>query len=212
MTFKLVFSILTIAIISCKEVPKDKKVSHARTSIDTSKDYSKILTELEKASIEKKYDTIGELIKTISFNVKTENKKDFEDGIIPWANIENPENDLPNLINRNEIVIAESTVTIIIDYPLTNEYKFDLTSKFGFTRGQLLKEISKNYFKVYNEEEATASIKTIPVKKRTKTYNRNQTNGKYGIWGHDIGDLDLTEILVYKTTNGQIVLSLNMES
>ena len=43
-------------------------------------------------------------------------------------------------------------------------------------------------------------------------YNRNETNGKYGIWGHDIADLVLADILVYKTADGQIILSLEMES
>jgi hypothetical protein len=43
-------------------------------------------------------------------------------------------------------------------------------------------------------------------------YNRNQPKGKYGIWGHDIADLVLSEILVCKTTNGQFVFALNIES
>jgi hypothetical protein len=43
-------------------------------------------------------------------------------------------------------------------------------------------------------------------------YNRNETNGKYGIWGHDIADLDISGISVYKTKNGEIILTLNIES
>lgn len=87
-----------------------------------------------------------------------------------------------------------------------------MTPKKGFTRAQLLKEISKNYYKLYAAEEKTANIKTVPVNERKTMYNRNETNGKYGIWGHDISDLVLAEILVYKTANGQIVLTLNIES
>ena len=87
-----------------------------------------------------------------------------------------------------------------------------MTSDKGFTRQRLLQEISNNYYKLYDEEEKSATIKTIHLDKRTTMYNRNQTNGKYGVWGHDIADLVLTEILVYKTVTGQIVLSLEIES
>jgi hypothetical protein len=210
MRIKLFIFILTFTLLACNEVSKEKV--NSSTGDTTADDYSTILTEREKASFDRQPDNVGELLTTISFSVKTNNKKDFENGIIPWASIEKPENDVAQLVDRNKIVIPESKLTIIIDYPLTNEYRFDLESKNGFTREQLLMEISKNYYKLYEEEEISATIKTIPVDKRTTMYNRNQTNGKYGIWGHDIADLVLSEILVYKTTNGQIILSLSIES
>ena len=100
----------------------------------------------------------------------------------------------------------------MIDYPLTKEFRFDAESKIGFTRAQLLRDISSAYYKIYEEEECTTNIKTIPAEKRTTTYNRNYTNGTYGIWGHDIADLVLAEILVYKESGGKIILSLNIES
>jgi hypothetical protein len=214
MTIKLFTLILTFILLACNETPKAKITSGANAPAGdtTHDDYSTILAEREKASFDRQPDNVGELLTTISFNVKTNNKKDFENGIIPWASIEKPENEIAQLIDRNKIVIPEDKLTIIIDYPLTNEYRFDLQSKNGFTREQLLKEISKNYYKLYDEEEKSATIKTIPVDKRTTMYNRNQTNGKYGIWGHDIADLVLSEILVYKATNGQIILSLSIES
>ncbi len=87
-----------------------------------------------------------------------------------------------------------------------------LQSAKGFTRGQLLIEISKHYYKLYDEEEQTATVKTIPINQRTTMYNRNQTNGKYGVWGHDIADLDLSEITVYKNKKGETVLLLGIES
>ena len=201
-------------ILGCNEnLKKTQSAKIAVASVDTSVDnYSKILVDREKRSTEKQTATIGVLINTISFEVRTDNKKDFEDGIIHWASIENPDLDIRRLVDKDKIVISESRITIIIDYPLTNEYKFELKSKNGFTRQQLLKEISKSYYQIYDEEEKTATIKTIPIDKRTKMYNRNETNGKYGIWGHDIADLVLADILVYKTESGEIVLSLDMES
>ncbi|MEO5942803.1 MAG: hypothetical protein ABIP30_15525 [Ferruginibacter sp.] len=198
--------LLTISFLSCKG-----QAQKAAPKQDL-KDPITIIQENEKKSTEKQNDNLGELISTISFKVKTDNKKDYEDGFIPWASLEKPKQDIPNLYNKDEIVIKDTVIKIIIDYPLTNQYEFSLTSTNGFTRQQLLLEISNHYFELYDEEEKTATIKTIPIAKRKTMYNRNQTDGKYGIWGHDIADLVLDEILVYKTTGGQIVLSLNIES
>jgi hypothetical protein len=85
------------------------------------------------------------------------------------------------------------------------------TSK-GFTIKQLVLEISKKYNEIYNEEEKSARTKTIPVDKRKGLINRNETDGKYGVWGHDIGDLDLSSIEVYKTKDGKFQIVLGIES
>lgn len=197
--------ILTVSFLSCKgQIEKIKPVKDLKDPIA-------VIEENEKKSIEKQNDDLGELVATISFKVKTDNKKDYEDGFIPWASIEKPTHDVPNLYNKDEVVIKETSIKIIIDYPVTTQYEFTLISAKGFTRQQLLSEISNHYYKLYEEEEKSATIKTVPIKKRTTMYNRNQTNGKYGIWGHDIADLDLSEILVYKK-NGEFILILNIES
>ncbi len=174
------------------------------------KDYVQILTEKEKTYSQKLRPDLGEQIGAIVFCVKTTDK-DFEDGVIPWVSIANPDEELKNLIGKNDLVIKESKVIITIDYPLTNPCIFDLESAAGFTRAQLLTEISKKYNEIYADEEKSASVKTVPEDKR-EIHNRNETNGKYGIWGHDITDLALSEILVYKTSSGQLKLTLTIES
>jgi hypothetical protein len=198
--------LLTVLFIGCNGQSQKKNLDSQL------KDPIKVIQEREQVSAEKQYDNLGELISTIEFGVRTDNKTDFEDGIIPWASLQNPESDIPNLIDKDEVVIKQASIKIIIDYPLTNQYEFTLNSDKGFTRTQLLSQISKHYFKVFEEEEESATVKTIPVDKRTTMYNRNETDGKYGIWGHDIADLVLSSISVYKTTNGETVLSLNIES
>jgi hypothetical protein len=203
---KYILLILTISLISCNEQKKQSNLN-AET-----KDPIEFIQENEKKSMEKQYGNLGDLISTIEFKVKTENKKDYTDGFIPWASLENPKQDIPNLVEKEKIVIKQSLIKIIIDYPLTNQYEFTLTSNEGFSREQLLLEISNHYYKVFEEEEKTATIKTTPIDKRTTMYNRNQTNGKYGIWGHDIADLVLSSINVYKTKNGEIILTLGIES
>lgn len=177
-----------------------------------SKDPILLVQENEAKAIEKKNENMGELIAKISFQVKNKDKEIFEDGFVPWINIEKAKEEIPYLFKKDEIVIKDNSVKIIIDYPLTNQYEFTLTSNNGFTRQRLCAEISAHYFKLYADEEESATIKTIPIDKRTTMYNRNQTNGKYGIWGHDIADLSLAEILVYKSADGHIILTLGIES
>ena len=206
-------SILIIIFFSCNNSSSGRKLNIEKSLIDTTiNDYEKIITEREQASAEKQTDYLGTLVAKISFNVKTNNNQDFEDGIQPWISIEDPAKDLPQLIDKETVIIPDTSITIIIDYPLNNKYRVDLISKTGFTKETLIKEISEQYHKVYAEEEETSTIKTIPVDKRVGIYNRNETDGKYGIWGHDIADLVLTEVLVYKTQDGQIILSLDIES
>jgi len=200
--------ILAILLIGCNGKSKETKLT---PDIKTAKDAHQIIVENEKKATEKRYDDSGELISTISFNVQTDDK-DYKDGVIPWASIEKPQQDIPNLIGKNEIVIKQTSIKVIIDYPLTNQYEFTLTSQSGFTRSLLLTEISKHYYKIYEEEEKTATIKTIPIEKRTTMDNRNQTNGKYGVWGHDIADLVLAEISFHMRSNGELIGILNIES
>ena len=106
-----------------------------------------------------------------------------------------------------------SSCILIIDYPLTRSAKFELkTQSNGFSRKQLIQEISDKYHLVYRQEDSTTLVKVIPSEKRENLINRNQTSGKYGIWGHDLADLDLSTIQVYKNEKGKIYLILEVES
>jgi hypothetical protein len=203
------FYTLVVIIISAALCFNCKSKANKNVIISDS-DYENVLTERENHAANNPIEIDGQLISTVYFEVKTD-KADFENGIKPWASIENPQIDIPNLIEKDIIVISENKVSVIIDYPLTNFYQFNLKSDKGFTREMLLTEISRHFYKLYAEEEKSATIKTLPMEKRTM-YNRNQTNGKYGIWGHDIGDLVLSSIKVFKEKNNKIVLALGVDS
>ena len=137
----------------------------------------------------------------------------FDDGFVHWISIENAKNELENLVDADEIVLPFKVATIIIDYPLTYPTTFEIrTTELGFSRKQLISEISKKYQAIYALEESTATTKTIPLNKRNGLINRNQTNGKFGIWGHDLSDLDLSEIEVHRNRKGEITLTLIIES
>jgi hypothetical protein len=203
----------TVTLISCfDQVDKQYASKTANSNTDSiPKTYVDTISELEQQSTILNYDSLGVLISKIRFDVKTENLDDYKDGIIPSIRIDSPQVEIKNLIGKDEVVIREKELTVIVDYPLLSNYNFELISKKGFTRAQLINEISKRYYQLYDEEEKTATIKTVPMQQR-KIFNRNQTNGKYGIWGHDIGDLVLDEIHVYKNAIGKVTLTLQLES
>ena len=64
-----------------------------------------------------------------------------------------------------------------------------------YTIGELLWEIAQTYKKIYEEELTTTTIEVGQMSENL--INRNQTDGKYGIWGHDIGDLVFEGISIY---------------
>jgi hypothetical protein len=157
----------------------------------------------------------GELMSSIEFNVKAtaEDLKTFKDGIVGWISLEHPEQQLSSLIGRDEVVLPHKQISLIIDYPLNHPDTTKLlVTTAGFTRRQLIENISKRYHQIYQEEEASSKTKTVPIDKRTGLINRNETDGKYGICCHDLSDLDLSTVEVYRTPAGSIIIMLNVES
>jgi hypothetical protein len=110
---------------------------------------------------------------------------------IPFINSDNA---LSSLINPDEKVINQDTISVVIDFPLKQDFTFTFRSKNGFTRRQVVKRIINQYKKIYEEEEKTTEI---PVKLfEDQETSRNTTNGKYGIWEYNMDDLGLDYILL----------------
>ncbi len=159
-------------------------------------------------------DTLGVLIKKISFKVKaTKEDTIFKDGIMPWVDIESPDKEINRLIDADEIIIQPGICFLIIDYPLKNPARFTIEpGKNGISRKEFVWLVNEKYREIYDEEEQTSHIKTIPQKERKQLLNRNETDGKYSIWGHDLSDLALTTLYIYRKPDGQIFLTLDMDS
>ena len=200
--YKVFILFLLLSIISC-----DGQKS-------TTEKATEIIQNNDAKHIQKTYEEAGDLISEITFELSptSEQKADWPDGIIPWISIENSEKEVSQLINPTEIVVKQNKINLIIDYPLNKPTTISLSNPKGFTRKDLALEISKQYHKIYTEEEATAKTKTIPVEQRTGLINRNETDGKYGIWGHDIEDLVLSGIEVHQAKDGEINLVLMLNS
>jgi hypothetical protein len=101
------------------------------------------------------------------------------------------------ILNLSKIVINDMKIQIEFDYPLSRPFYFDFVSSKGYTRKQLIATICDTYKRIYQEEYDTAENKKIVNKKRTGLLNRPSTNGKYGIWGHDIEDLIIEGIYYF---------------
>lgn len=96
--------------------------------------------------------------------------------------------------------------TLVIRYPLHNPAKFAFNTHFqGMTRAKLVSLIRKYYKKVYDEEDKNVGKKTDCI---PGMFNRDTSNGKYGIWGHHIGDL----VLVNAEISKKNVITLGVDS
>jgi hypothetical protein len=113
-----------------------------------------------------------------------------------------------------EIVIPFATATLVIDFPLTTPAKVPVASALlqGFTRGELVRIVCDEYSNVYEAEEGTAHTKTIPLDERGDFRNRNRTDGLYGIWGHDLDDLELAALRWSRQSDGKILIELTVTS
>ncbi|MBA3396807.1 MAG: hypothetical protein H0T89_29520 [Deltaproteobacteria bacterium] len=113
----------------------------------------------------------------------------------------------------DEIVIPFQHAVLVIDYPLTNPAQVAITAPLsqGFTRRELVTAICEEYENVYEAEEGTAHTKTVPPDERGELPARNRTDGVYGIWGHDLGDLVLSSLRWTRRADGVVEIELHVQ-
>jgi len=116
------------------------------------------------------------------------------------------------LIDAEDRVINENTIKICFSYPFNDKYIIEFKSsehEGGFKRKDLVEIIINQYYKMYKEEEMTTKIQVSSMGERIEMgmLNRNATNGKYGIYGHDIDDLSLDSMIL--NTDGIWILSIS---
>jgi hypothetical protein len=110
---------------------------------------------------------------------------------------EQMERSLKYLQDGDEVVIPKNEIRVEINYPFANSHIFTLTPQIGevFTRSGLGIAIALKYQEMYDEEEKSTNLPIESVAERSggkcHLMNRARTDGKYGIWGHDLSDLDL---------------------
>jgi hypothetical protein len=152
------------------------------------------------------------LVSTITFTV---NDPEFaKDGPSPYVNLDDPAKDIRFMDQANTIALSSRELYLVVDYPVEGEWEFKIVSASpqGFTKADLARQISRVYHAMYAEEARTSGIKVVPLEQRQKLINRNKTNGKFGIWGHDIGDLVLHTVEIFKAPDGKFTAVLGIDS
>ncbi len=135
-----------------------------------------------------------------------------QDGTIQdWSiHIVGFDEDAQYLSKPDEVVIPDREIGIEFRYPLGNPVTLQFKSDGGFTRKKLIWQIVASYMQIYMEEEKSINEKPVlPIDARGCMLNRNETDGKYAIWGHDLGDLWLESLHYYPDTH---IVSLGIGS
>lgn len=122
--------------------------------------------------------------------ISFENKRPDEEYVDPYINIADPAQGILDLINSDEEV-APNRIELLYEYPLTEQEIRIHKQEKPFTRRQLVLLVCEDYKKIYQEEDL--SIPT-PAGNIPGMYNRERSNGKYGIWGHHLDDLVLYQL------------------
>jgi hypothetical protein len=125
----------------------------------------------------------------------------------PYINLFDPTSCIANLRNPEEVVIHAPSIRIVADYPFSREFEFEVTPGDGrteFTRAALARAVADLYQRIYDEEDETAGGPTPNI---PGLLNRGRSEGTYGIWGHDLGDLVLHT--VHKGHDGRYSLGID---
>jgi hypothetical protein len=85
-----------------------------------------------------------------------------------------------NFINTDPIIESESIV-LILDYPLSDDFEEEFHSPNGFSIVKLISLIRKSYKFIYKHQE------------------------EYGVWGHSIEQLSISDIEI-KQKNGKVIV------
>lgn len=105
-------------------------------------------------------------------------------------------------LDPDEIVIPSQNIIIFYDYPFKDEFPHvhHTKNQVGFTRREISEQIMARYAEMYKEEDEDVGSATGYV---PGMLNRQKSNGRYGIWGHNIGDLQLHTM--QKVDNGYVL-------
>ena len=157
----------------------------------------------------------GAVLDEITFTVRKTNPERTKNGSTtsPYIHLADPAADLAHLEDAAAIVLPCREIIVVVDYPVDGEFEFKLTpdAPTGFARAEIAQKISMLYQEIYSREERTTKTPVIPREKRTGLINRNTTDGEYGIWGHDLDDLDLSGISP-EVRDGKVYVTLEIDS
>jgi hypothetical protein len=91
------------------------------------------------------------------------------------------------MVGADDLVEPRETIALILDYPLSQAVEMVVTCPGGFTRKAFAQAVLDSYRRIYAEEAADVGDPGLA----SGLLNRARSNGRHGIWGHDIEDLFL---------------------
>jgi hypothetical protein len=117
-----------------------------------------------------------------------------------WMDLRDVPENFSQLLNPGDVVLEAAEATLALTYPLDIAATRSIRPADGkaFTRGELVRLIDETYREVYRLETGSQSSPTPPIDERGTLINRPRSDGIFGIWGHDLDDLGISEIKVYR--------------
>lgn len=122
----------------------------------------------------------------------------------PYVSIADPEEEIALMLDADDAVVKANTIRVLYTHPLNTTgptleekeaggwiFKEDAPNGKSFSRADIARAVSARYHMIYDEEAKTTMIKPDYI---PGTFNRNHTNGIYGIWKYDISDLHLHSV------------------
>ena len=102
--------------------------------------------------------------------------------------------------NSSDIVVDAASINIRYSYPLDKPVIFAEKAPNGlyFTRADIARVIGQRYEYIYDMENATSGVAETNI---PGMYNRVTTDGRFGIWGHVLGDLVLHTVSYESSTD-----------
>jgi len=85
---------------------------------------------------------------------------------------------------------VRTPLVVYVDYPLRKPAYFRVTGEESFTTaGAVFNLLEAVYAAIYAAEERAVGAEAHRARAGGKCANRGETDGPYGIWGHDLEDL-----------------------
>ena len=96
---------------------------------------------------------------------------------------------LVNLYDLNpHHLLSTGSIKVRFDYPLGHPVEFE-SGPGPIAITDFITFVAKTYAQIYREEDETSKVPAGQA--APHLLNRNTTDGRYGIWGHSMGDLYL---------------------
>ena len=117
-----------------------------------------------------------------------------------WMDLRDVPENFSRLLDAGEAVLEAAEATLALTYPLDITATRSIRPADGkaFTRGELVRLIDETYREAYRLETDSQSSPTPPIPERGQLINRPRSDGIFCIWGHDLDDLGISEISVYR--------------